>query len=302
MSASWPLSDGSFTSGRGPIPVWSAMTRSAGAEGSQAFIAMRDDSPLRCEDGLVHVAARTSPFLAERIRLEVAAGGSVGDLLAAMRLPRDVPARIFVTSRLVPDSDRERIFPAPGDVVTIRVIPQGGNKALGAILEFVVVAAAAAATFYVGGSGGILAAAGFSSATATAGGAVAGATVGLVGSLITRALIPPPTPSLPKFSTDPASFSISGNQNLLAPFSPIPRVYGSRLVSPMLAAAPFTEYQGKQPVPARAFRARLRTDRRDAGQDPRHAAERFRGRAVVRAGRIPRRSAAADLHRPGDRR
>ena len=205
---------------------------------------MRDESPLRCEDGLVHVAARTSPFLAERIRLEVAAGGSVGDLLAAMRLPRDVPARIFVTSHLVPDSDRERIFPAPGDVVTIRVIPQGGNKALGAILEFVVVAAAAAATFYVGGSGGILAAAGFSSATATAGGAVAGATVGLVGSLITRALIPPPTPSLPKFSTDPASFSISGNQNLLAPFSPIPRVYGSRLVSPMLAASPFTEYQG----------------------------------------------------------
>jgi len=104
---------------------------------------MRDDLPLRCADGLVHVAARTSPFLAERIRLEVAAGGSVGDLLAAMRLPRDVPARIFVTSRLVPDSDRERIFPAPGDVVTIRVIPQGGNKALGAILEFVVVAAAA---------------------------------------------------------------------------------------------------------------------------------------------------------------
>ncbi len=225
---------------------------------------MWDESRLPGDDGLVHVAVRTSPFLAQRIRVEVRAGGSVGDLLAAIRLPRDIPARIFVTkipspgagradarprrvrvsSLLVSDSDRERIFPAPGDVVTIRVVPQGGNKTLGAILEFVVVAAAAAATFYVGGSGGLLAGAGFSAAAGHVGGVLAGAAVGLVGSLITRALVPPPVPTGPKLSTDPASFSISGNQNLLAPFSPIPRVYGSRLVSPMMAAAPFTENQG----------------------------------------------------------
>src|SRR5271157_2946284 len=49
------------------------------------------------KEGAIRAIAVRSPFTMQRIVRELPAGGSVADMLAALGLPRDVPARINLT-------------------------------------------------------------------------------------------------------------------------------------------------------------------------------------------------------------
>ncbi len=215
------------------------------------------DKP-RCvtpEDGQnVSFAAIESPFRTHRSRREFPPGLSIAHMMAAVGMPPGAPARVFLNDRLVGDDERG-IVPRPGQIVTVRAIPAGhGKNPLEIVLE---IAVAAAATYVSGGALGPAFADIFGSqsflgttlattfAAHTFASIVAGAAVGVIGRAEIQSLFPSSgKTSLPKIESTPASYSISGNENILAPFSPMPKVYGQRRIYPMLAAPSFNESGG----------------------------------------------------------
>lgn len=77
------------------------------------------------------------------------------------------------------------------------------------------------------------------------GGALLAGAVGLVGNLLVNALVGPPKPQGSAYLTRPPAFTISGGTNVAAPLSPIPKIYGTRQISPELAGSPYIEQIGE---------------------------------------------------------
>ncbi len=206
------------------------------------WLGMRPDAPARVFLSADSVIPARVSLSGAREESRLPARPASGILRAAGKQTRENDSQRPVL-REVPDAARATTFPPAGSLLTIRVIPRGGNagdKALQAVLQLVVLSAAAFADIATAGAltpvlgpgaGMIL-------------GAVAAGATSMAGNLAIRALIPPPRPPNAKPTTDPMTFSISGNQNLLAPFAPIPRIYGVRQVAPMMAAAPYTQNFG----------------------------------------------------------
>ncbi len=205
-------------------------------------------------EAAIGFAAVRSPFKTHRLCVEFAGGLSVAEMMAAVGMMPDTPARVFLGGRPVADAERATTFPRAGEIVTVRAIPAGhGKNPLEIVLEVVVAAAAAAlGQYYLAPA---LAEWGFGSITAagsvslsTTGAAIQAAVVtgiSTLGKLEVQSLFPSSgKTSLPKIQSTPASYSISGNENITAPFSVIPRVYGQRRIYPMLAAPSFNESGG----------------------------------------------------------
>src|SRR5262249_23089252 len=144
-------------------------------------------------------------------------------------LDPSVPARVFLDGRLIPTDQRFAISAGAGSLLTIRVIPQGGQKT-GGILTQLAALGAAVAGFVIGGP-------------LVASLAYAGAS--MVGMLVTNALVPPSSPVQPELTGDPKLFTVSGSDNVAAPYSAIPRILGVRKIAPMLAAGAYTELVGE---------------------------------------------------------
>src|ERR1019366_7184691 len=187
-------------------------------------------------DGGARAVAVPSPFKTQRLIRHFPIGTSVEEVLRAFGITCDSNARVFVNDLIVLPEAAATTFTKDGDIVTIRVVP--GNSKL--FMEIALMAVAATATALTGGA---LAPA-MGPVMAGVIGSMAGGAVSLVGSLALSALIPPPAPPGPQFTTNPARFSISGQANIAAPFSVIPKVYGARLIHPMQAATPYTEIVG----------------------------------------------------------
>lgn len=188
---------------------------------------------------MVHVVIAVSPFRQERKIFNVEDGTSIAEILETAGFQLSIPARIFINDRLVADEERQSNFAQNHDLVTIRLLPRG---------------AAIAALLLAISSGGL-----FSALSGAVSGVMSGITgifggltfgkvlmtgIGLVGNLIMKALVPPPHPSKPNISSVPASFTISGQSNQSTPYAPVPRVFGTRKVMPILAAQAYTEVVG----------------------------------------------------------
>jgi predicted phage tail protein len=198
----------------------------------------------------VRVTSMPSPLSMRRISVEVPTGGSIADMLAVIGLIPEAPARVFLGDRPITLEERSRVFPKPGEFLTVRVIPagRGGKSALAIVVTIAVMAAAAwvsagalapaMAAAFGPAIGGSFAAGGF-------GALLAGSAVSVLGSLLLKALVPPPKPPTPKVSSTPHSFSVSGNANFAAPYSPIPKIYGARKIFPQYAASPYAELLGE---------------------------------------------------------
>ena len=76
----------------------------------------------------VSVTAVGHPFRTQRMMAELPAGGSIADMMRALGFDPAIPARIFVDDRIVVAGERERIHPKPGQILTVRAIPQGGGN------------------------------------------------------------------------------------------------------------------------------------------------------------------------------
>lgn len=198
-------------------------------------------------DGRLHVL----PFDGRRL--------SIADALASIEdLPADFADRCVarVNGEIVPRHMWKHVYPRDNPFVDVAVtftLPMrggrggqgGGNKNVLATIATIVVLLAAAAVSggaLAGVTGGFLAA-------GTVAASVAGAAVGIAGSLAVAALIPPPRASA---KTTDATVPESGQQSLpasltgnaLAPGAPIPRVVGTMRVFPPLACQPLVEVIG----------------------------------------------------------
>ena len=190
-----------------------------------------------------------------RIDRYVPEGATVaGHLRAIGWQPDPLHARVFIDGVMIEKARWEEAMPAAGQALTIRVIPMGGGGGDGGgkmALRIVAMIAVVAASIFLPA----LAPAAWGLTTAAGGltglGLLASATISIVGSLAISALIPPArprvadlsSPGLDNNSSSP-TLSLTGSSNQLAPYAPVPRVYGRHLIYPPLAARTYTEVVG----------------------------------------------------------
>jgi hypothetical protein len=167
-------------------------------------------------------------------------GMTVGEILGR----DDLPVVVYCDGRVL--EEHEHATAVPSELVTIKRVPRG--EQIGRILGTIAVIVLAA---YTGGaifSWATSAAVGYSTATGAALAAGAAAAVSVVGTLALNALIPPavPEPGGGGAGVDQLA-AITGVRNQVAPFRPIPRLYGRCKYYPPIpmTALPFTELVGR---------------------------------------------------------
>lgn len=178
------------------------------------------------------------PLGVVRAQVELPAGLSVAELVAAAGVPLADDLVVYVGDTLVPRADWPATRPPAGAAVVVCQVPQGGGDGT-KVLRTVALIAVMAVAWYAGGA----VAAAYSSTFA---GGLAAAGVGILGSLAVNALIPPATPSVGALSQERASqaYAWSGTRNRANPFGTVPRVLGRHRLYPCYAAEPYTEVVG----------------------------------------------------------
>lgn len=187
------------------------------------------------------VVAKPNPLRAETVCAEVAAGHTLQEMLGAGATHA---MEVRIGGEIVPRILWAKVKPKAGQFIHVQVYPQGGHggKFLRTILMVVV---AVAAIWITGGGAAGLLGSGF--AEGTMGAALLGGAVGIIGSLVINALIPPPTAKgLNGASGDPFQQlnSLTGTSNQANPYGVIPCVVGTMRLFPPHAALPYTEISG----------------------------------------------------------
>lgn len=159
--------------------------------------------------------------------------------------------------RYVRPEDWASTYPAPGEIVTYRIVPQGGkgSNVLAMVLMLAVVVVAAVATFAVSsifagglafGGLGLAPGCGFWGGLA---GLVTGMAVSALGMLAVNSLVATKAKSSnllssSSTSTDPDVYAISGASNAVSKWGAVPIVLGTARYVPPLGASNFTYISG----------------------------------------------------------
>jgi hypothetical protein len=77
---------------------------------------------------LIHLVALTHPFRMEHLVAAIPAGRSIADICRIIGLDPCVSARVFLDDRLIVGSERESVFPKPGQILILRATPAGGGN------------------------------------------------------------------------------------------------------------------------------------------------------------------------------
>lgn len=219
-----------------------------GARGLQEPNGLMEAQPL-------DVQAFPNPFSTRFERLELPAGLTVAQILEAVQ-PDPVllaHAHVYIgRAGVAPDKwayiprDNWRLVrPNPGHIVSIRVVPQdsgGGKNPLRTFLMIAVVAVSIVFPYLAPLSYGLTAAAG----GLTALGAAVSAGIGIVGSLLINALVPPPRQDLGGLSglDRSASPTLTGARNQPQPFGVVAGLLGRFKQTPASGARTYTELVG----------------------------------------------------------
>ncbi|WP_025324510.1 host specificity factor TipJ family phage tail protein [Deferrisoma camini] len=191
------------------------------------------------------------PCTFERFDRLVPEGWTVARALEELGLAEAPTVHVHVDGEPVPRERWAETTLKHGQLVTVRVVPQGGGdgrKVANTVLTLAVIAVAAATGTWVAGlaGGGVLGA---------AAGAVTTAAVGYAGMLGVNALAPLPRagvsggrPGAPERLP-----SLLGGRNALRRYEPIPRIYGRRRIYPAHGALPYTEIVGSDQYLVQAF-------------------------------------------------
>ena len=203
--------------------------------------------------GLVAVSACPHPFKAARVDFELPAGLTVAEMIEAVQ-PDPVlrmHAHVYIGPDYVPRDLWTCVRPKPGALVAVRIVPHGGDSeggkdGLSILLTIAVIAVAFIAVqpellfttaFLEGSVIGTLTAADLIFAG-----------IGLVGTLLVNAIVPPSRPKLSGLAGDQGRDSptlfIAGARNRALPFGVVPRVLGKHRMTPPLGAKQFTEIVG----------------------------------------------------------
>jgi len=189
----------------------------------------------------VRVSTCPSPFSVQRIDRVDVEGKSVNEVIANSGIVDFVNVRVAINGAYVNSNSYDRIV-VSGDLVTVRVIPSGGDGGGKNPLRTIMMIAVIAASAYVtGGAGGTFVAGGW-------GATIAGAAVMVVGSLAANSFFPPPLPDMPALrggtESESQQYSISGSRNTISPYGVRPQILGKHRFTPPYGAVPYTEVVG----------------------------------------------------------
>lgn len=183
------------------------------------------------------VFASTRPFLNRHYRAALPAGTTVAEAVeAAVDRPGLRPfARAWIDGQEVPAELFPRVRPKAGHVLAIAVPP--GQGAFGPQYSGIPPDTLRMGLLLLFGLGGaalpaVLGLEGLAAAAVSTG-------ITLVGAAAVNALVP-----LPNVDLDERREGITGSQNRLVPFGPVPRVYGRMRLFPPHASRPFTAVEG----------------------------------------------------------
>ena len=199
------------------------------------------------------------PFSTEREERFAPVGLSLAQMLEASDLPqRYWPyLQVFVDDEEVPRDWWAQVRPKPNARLFVRVNAMGGGGGGGknplaiigaiAVIAFAAWAAPALTAALFGVNVAAVNAAGVFTAMGLTKLVIAGS-ITMVGSLLVNAIAPTPNPSLRgnDAGLSTPTYAITGTTNRLNPYGPIPRVYGTRRLFPILAAKPYTETIGNE--------------------------------------------------------
>lgn len=187
----------------------------------------------------VMVVARPHPLSRENVSCLVPAGLSVAEIVG--NEARN--CRIEIGGVVIIEAWWSHVRPKPGTIVQVTRFPQGGGGG-GWKMIFRLIAFAALAVVTYGIATGVAwmpeAIQGLSAGMA----ALTAAAVGIGGSLLISALIPPAAVGVGQQTSPTALKGISGVQNAADPYGAITCVFGTMLVYPKLASRSYTELSG----------------------------------------------------------
>ncbi len=204
----------------------------------------------------VHVAAIPHPFLAATADMDVPEGRTVAEIIELLQ-PDPILRRhayVFVDDWMVPRERWDRVRPRAGHIVTVRMVPTGGDDDGKSPLRIVLTIAVIAATiaFSAGLGTAIVGAEAFTIfGLEVASSAIGAAIISTAGGLLVNAIAPIRPPSLdsarggPGNPVESPSYFIDQAKNALRPYSPVPVIFGRHRVVPPLGAEPYTEVIGK---------------------------------------------------------
>lgn len=178
-------------------------------------------------EGFFNVIAVPHPLKQERLTGQIEVGNSIGDIFRFLEIPLGITVRVIHNDGIVEPSKRETTYPKSGDLVILRVLAGSGGGGSNANKFAQIGLMVTAVLLSWTGVGELIIMA-----------------VMLIGELLIHALIPPTTPTQPKGTATPQHYTLSGNQNTLAAYSPLGRVYGSRLIYPTEGSSPYNENVG----------------------------------------------------------
>jgi len=186
--------------------------------------------------------------------VEAPQGRTVAEMVASLGFPADYDDYIHVWINDLPLEREmwEHLIPSAGQMVYVRIIPQGGEDGGKDILRTIAqIAITVVAMYYApallgyeAGAAGWAAAsnAGFSASLAVAS---VSAAITIAGNMALNAIIPPPKLELDLGGgLGSQKNQLTGSSNRFAPYAPIPRVFGKRRLYPLLAGRPYSETQG----------------------------------------------------------
>lgn len=179
------------------------------------------------------VVAKPHPLSSDVVQAEFPLGFSIAEILG----PEAVCCKVEIGGMDIPSEWWPHVRPRLGVAVYITRFPQGGGG-FKAIFRIIAFAALAVGMALLPGAGW------FAGLTMLAkAGVMLG--IGLGGSLLINAICPPQTPVTGATTSSIDNLqSLTGSSNQANPYGAIPCVFGSPLVYPTFAAAPFTELSG----------------------------------------------------------
>lgn len=178
------------------------------------------------------VIAKPHPLAGEVVMAEFPIGSTLAEIVG----PDAICCRVEIDGQEIAPEWWPRIRPKKDTPVLITRFPQG-HVGVKDILRLVAFAALAVVTYGVA-SGAIFGSLGAMAALGVAAG------IGVVGSLLIAALIPPTKPATPADTSVTRLQSITGTQNQALPYGAIPCIIGTMRFFPPLAALPYSELSG----------------------------------------------------------
>ncbi len=204
-----------------------------------------------------------SPFSSKKIDFVFAHGQTIKEILESVDIPEHVSFVVNINGVPVMPEDYAHVIPAPGATVTVRAIPTGGGGGKNIFRTILTIVVMAVATIYGGPLGAsITSTIGLPASVGTMLGTMAIMTVGM---LLVNAIAPPAMAKLGAVeglgslggfaggsigggsssgAASKPSYALSGANNALVPYGPIPMLLGRHRISPPYGARPYTTNEG----------------------------------------------------------